>query len=181
MRRLSFACLAGLVVVAPFVAPYRGAFRARTDPSAPSATEVRSVDEREALSHVTTEIVADRPILGVGVGALPVAMRAERPAFRYDYQPASVVLLDVTAETGLLGGAAYLVVLVAPWLALIRLRARWTLELATASGALAALTVVGLFDYYPWTYSAGRIWAWLTLGLWVVAYRNAVAGSPDAA
>jgi O-antigen ligase len=181
VRRLSFACVAGLIVAAPLIGPYHGALRARTDPSARSATEVRSVDERKALSDATMRITTDRPLLGVGAGALPLAMRAERPAFRYDYQPASVVLLDVTAETGLLGGAAYLVVLAAPWLALVRHRARWTVELAAASGALGALTVLGLFDYYPWTYSAGRIWAWLVLGLWAAAYRHSVAGSLDAA
>jgi hypothetical protein len=29
-----------------------------------------------------------------------------------------------------------------------------------------------LFDYYTWSYSAGRIWAWVVLGLWAVAYRS---------
>jgi hypothetical protein len=109
--------------------------------------------------------------LGVGIGTLPLALRERDPAFRYPFQPASVVLLDVTAETGLVGGAAYLVIAVAPWVMLLR-RRRWTPELAIASGALAALTVVGLFDYYTWTYSAGRIWAWIVLGLWAVAYRS---------
>ena len=43
--------------------------------------------------------------------------------------------------------------------------------------AIAAVTVVGLFDFYPWTASAGRTWAWILLGLWVVAYRVALAAS----
>ena len=50
-----------------------------------------------------------------------------------------------------------------------------------ASAALAALTVVGFFDYYTWTYSAGRIWAWIVLGLWVGAYRRALSRTLDAA
>jgi O-antigen ligase len=107
-------------------------------------------------------------------------MRAAEPHFAYSYQPSSVVLLDVVAETGIVGGAAYTALLLAPWVVLLRRRVPWTPDLAVASGALAALSVIGLFDYYTWTYSAGRIWAWLVLGLWVVAYRNAVRGAPDA-
>jgi len=45
--------------------------------------------------------------------------------------------------------------------------------------SLAAVTVVGLFDFYPWTASAGRTWAWILLGLWVVAYRVALEAIPD--
>jgi O-antigen ligase len=180
LRRLGVTCAAGALVMVPFVIPYRSAFGARTDTSGRSATEVRSVNERTTLWDATTDIVRDHPTVGVGLGVLPLAMRDAEPHFAYSYQPASVVLLDVTAETGVLGGVAYLALLVAPWVALLRRRLQWTPELAVASGALAALTVIGLFDYYTWTYSSGRIWAWLVLGLWVVAYRNAVRGAPDA-
>jgi putative inorganic carbon (HCO3(-)) transporter len=173
LRRVGAACVAGVIVVTPFVAPYRSALGARTATSGRTATEVRSVDEREALADATTDLLVKRPVLGVGIGTLPLAMRTARPAFQFQYQPASIVLLDVTAETGLIGGISYLVLLVAPWIVLARERRRWTLELAVASGALAAVSVVGLFDYYPWSYSAGRIWAWLILGLWAAAYRTA--------
>jgi hypothetical protein len=67
-----------------------------------------------------------------------------------------------------------------PWIALLRRRRSWTPELAGLSGALAALTVVGLFDYYPWTLTPGRIWAWLILGLWAMAYERAVRGTERA-
>jgi putative inorganic carbon (HCO3(-)) transporter len=174
LRRLGVAAAAGLLVVAPFVAPYRHVVAARTAPSGQSTRDLRAVSEREAVSEATTQLVTDHPVLGVGIGTLPIAIKAAKPTFAFHYEPASIVLLDVTAETGLLGGAAYLLLLVAPWLALLRHRHRWTPELAVASGALAALTVVGLFDYYPWTYSSGRIWAWVIVGLWVVAYRRAV-------
>ena len=180
LSRLAVACVAGLIVAAPFVAPYRDVLQARTDASGQSAKDLRAVSEREAVSDATTHLVVAHPVLGVGIGTLPLAVKEIRPSFAFHYEPASIVLLDVTAETGLVGGAAYIVVLVAPWLALARHRRQWTGELAVASGALAALTVVGLFDYYSWTYSAGRIWAWLVLGLWAAMYRAAVAGGHDA-
>jgi putative inorganic carbon (HCO3(-)) transporter len=179
LRRLAVAAGAGLLVVTPFVAPYRHVVAARTAPTGQSTRDLRAVSEREAVSEATTQLVVDRPILGVGIGTLPVAIKQEKPVFAFHYEPASIVLLDVTAETGLLGGAAYLILLVAPWLALLRHRHRWTAELAVASAALAALTVVGLFDYYPWTYSSGRIWAWVIVGLWVVAYRRALGTAPS--
>jgi O-antigen ligase len=181
MRRVAVLCGCGLLVATPFMVPYQNALAARTDQSPSSATERRSVDERVALSEATTRIALAHPLLGTGAGTLPVAMRAADPGFQYAYQPASVALLDVTAETGLIGGAAYLVILVAPWLALWRYRRLWNAELAVASGALAVLSVVALFDYYTWSYSAGRIWAWLVLALWIAAYRRAMSEGRDAA
>jgi hypothetical protein len=173
-RSLAALCLGGLLVIAPLAAAFLPALSARTSIGTPIATEARSLDERVALATATVAVAFEHPVLGVGLGALPLAIRDAQPAFMYDYQPASVVLLDAAAETGLLGAACYLVILVAPWLALARRRRQWTPELATASAALAALGVVGLFDYYTWTYPAGRIWAWIVLGLWAVAYRAAI-------
>jgi O-antigen ligase len=180
LRRLSLVCAAGLIVATPFVVPFRDALGARADPTGASATEVRSIDERTALYQATTPLIAGHPFLGVGAGGLPEAMRAADPSFQYPYQPAHIVVLDVFAETGIFGGAAYVVLLVAPWIAMLFRRPAWTPELAVASAALAALTVVGLFDYYTWTFSAGRIWAWVILGLWAVTYRNALTRAGDA-
>ncbi|HZS13042.1 MAG TPA: O-antigen ligase family protein [Candidatus Dormibacteraeota bacterium] len=179
LRQLAIVCAAGAVVAAPFVVPYRTALAARTNPAA-SATETRSIDERAALALATAQIVTRHPLLGVGAGGLPEAMRLADPGFRYTDQPSSIVLLDAVAETGIAGGAAYAVLLVAPWVALLRHRRRWTAELAATSAALAALTVVGLFDYYTWTYASGRIWAWAVLGLWAAAHRQATAGTAHA-
>ena len=181
LRRLGVMCLAGLIVAAPFVGPYLGALGARISLSSGSVTEVHSVNEREAESDLTIKLFVEHPMVGVGIGTLPVAMHARFPSFQHNFQPASVVLLDVTAETGLIGGSAYLALLVAPWLALLLKRARWTWDLAVASGLLAGLTVVGMFDYYTWTYSAGRIWAWVIFGLWCAAYRTVVSRTADAA
>jgi len=181
LRRAALLLAAGAAVTAPFLVSYRGALAARTDPAGASATEVRSVDERAAVADTTAHLVAAHPLLGVGIGGTPEAMRLANPSFHYAYQPSSVVLLDAAAETGVIGGGAYLVLLVAPWVALLRRRRAWTRELVAVSAALAALTVAGLFDYYTWTYPAGRIWAWLVLGLWALAWRRAAGREPVAA
>ena len=119
-----------------------------------------------------SRIFLDRPLLGVGLGTLPQAMVVPEPGFDAQ-QAAHVVLLDVAAETGVVGAACYLVLLVAPWVALVRARTRWTPALVAASGVLAAVTTVGFFDHYTWTTPAGLIWVAIALGLWAAAYRAA--------
>jgi O-antigen ligase len=163
----ALACLPLLLAYSPYVL-------ARTDASGLIETEARSLNEREALTVAANEVFLAHPILGVGLGGLPIAIRDAEPDFPFTYQPAHVVLLDVAAETGALGALLYLALLVAPWLAMARHRHRWTPDLAVASAAVAATTVVGFFDYYTWSYPAGRIWAWLILALWAATYRRAV-------
>jgi len=176
VRRWSGAALITALVCLPLVVPLAPYLAARTNASGPIPTEARSIDERVALAQASIAIFVDRPLLGSGLGTLPIAMQAADPTFAYAYQPAHVVLIDALAETGILGGLAYLAILVGPWLALARARRRWTATLVGASAALAAVTVVGLFDYYTWSGSTGRIWAWLVLGTWVVAYHDATRG-----
>lgn len=176
-RPLAALLLGGAIVGAPLAVAFLPDLLARTDTQGPIATEARSLDERGAVAAATITIAREHPVLGVGLGALPLALQAAQPHFPYDLQPASVVLLDAAAETGPLGGLFELALIVGPWVALVRLRQAWTPELAVASAALAAVTVVGFFDYYTWTYQAGRIWAWLVLGLWAAAYAAASARS----
>ena len=137
------------------------------------AIEVRSIDERIALARVTLVVIAEHPILGTGLGTLPLVLPTTDPDFEFAYQPVHVVALEAAAETGIPGMLGYLALAIAPWVALVRMRGRWTRELAWTSAALAAVTVVGLFDFYTWAPTAGRTWAWLVLGLWAVAYRRA--------
>jgi O-antigen ligase len=173
VRRWAAAALTAAAVGLVLAVPFAAQLAARSTLAGPIRTEVRSIDERIALARVTLEVIADHPVLGTGLGTLPLVLPVSDPDFEFAYQPAHVVALDAAAETGLVGLAFYLTLAVAPWIALVRVRTRWTRPLAWTSAALAAVTVIGLFDFYTWTASAGRTWAWLVLGLWVVAYRQA--------
>jgi O-antigen ligase len=166
----------GAVLVVPFI-PF---VAARTGTAGPIATETRSIDERVALAKAGIALVADRPLVGYGMGTVIRAMRGEDRNPADDYEPAHIVVLDVAIETGLLGALCYLVIVVAPWVALIRIPHGWTPALVTASAVLVAVTVVGLFDHYPWTQPAGRLWAWMALGWWAVAYHDAIQGGRGA-
>jgi O-antigen ligase len=172
----ALAAIVGIGLAVPF-APY---LAARADVAGVVPSEQRSIDERLALADLGLRIVADHPLLGTGLGTMPEAMQATDPGFAFAYQPAHVVLIAAAAEIGVLGAACLFALILAPWLALLPARRRWTPWLAGASATLAAVTVVGLFDFYPWTASAGRTWAWILLGLWVVAYRTAT-DRPDGA
>ena len=176
------ACAVAAVITLPFVPPYADYFSARVNPSTQpvGSTEERALSEREALARNTNEIFVDHPATGVGPGVLPEAMKQAYPDFNYHYSPAHVVILVVAAETGILGAFAYGVLIVAPFLLLWLRRHRLTPELIAMSGAVLALTVVGLFDYYTWSLNAGRFWFWLVLGLWLVAYRRSEEQPADA-
>jgi O-Antigen ligase len=176
------ACLVALLIAAPLVKPYSAYLGARVNPSTQptGSPEERALSEREALARITNEIFVDHPLVGVGTGVLPTAMKNAYPDFGYDYAPAHTVILVVAAETGLTGAFAYGTLMLAPWLLLWLRRKRLTPELIGVSGAFLALEVVGLLDYYTWSLTAGRIWFWLVLGLWVVAYRRATEQTVDA-
>ena len=175
LAHLVGAAALAAVVCLPLAVAYGPFVLARTDPFGGIETETRSISEREALTLAANEVFLNHPVLGVGLGGLPQAIRDSTPDFEYPYQPAHLVLLDVAAETGAIGALLYLAILVMPWLALARHRPRWTPDLAATSAALAAISVVGLFDYYTWSYPAGRIWTWVVLALWAAAYRRATA------
>ncbi len=138
--------------------------------------EMRSFTERAALNETANQVFANNPMAGVGIGALPQAVRLYRPTFDFYYQPAHNTLLDAAAETGIFGALLYFTLMVAPWIALASNRARltWSLALVGISAILLAITIVGFFDYYTWLLVPGRLWQWMTWGLWGVAYREAV-------
>lgn len=170
VRSWLLATGAALVVCAPLVVAMAPNLAARLNTAGPIYEETRSIDERLALARGAIAIFRDHPVLGVGLGTLPEVMTVPETGFD-PQQAAHVVLLDVAAETGVVGATCYLVLIVAPWLALVRARARWTPALVATSAALAAVTTVGFFDHYTWTAPAGLIWASIALGAWAGAYR----------
>jgi hypothetical protein len=135
--------------------------------------EIRSLDERDALLQSATRIFYKRAVIGVGNGALPLAMYQLDPDFdtTYYYQPVHIVLLEIATELGLFGAAAWLWVMFVPSLILL-VRRRELFKNAWLAGVAAAflvMTLIGLFDYYPWLLPHGRIWQWTILGLLAAA------------
>lgn len=177
-RRL-VAVAAGIAAIALVVGLPLGRYvAARLDVISPQTdTELMSIGERIILADATHAVFVAHPLVGTGLATLPLAVMRARPALTFDYQPASIVVLDVLAETGVLGAVCYGLIMVAPLVAMAKRRDAWTRDLVAATAALVAVTVIGFFDYYTWSYPAGRIWAWLVLGLWAGAYLRATRRS----
>lgn len=131
--------------------------------------EARSLNERDALIESATRLFVKHAALGIGNGALPLAMLQLDPDFdtTYYYQPAHIVLLQVAVELGMFGGIIWLWLMVAPWIALYTQRRALfaSPRLAAIAGALLALTLIGFLDYYPWLLPPGRIMQWTAFGL----------------
>jgi hypothetical protein len=183
LRDLLALALAGLILIAPFAWQNAGYLGMRFNLSAsfsPRTPENRSIAERETLNRAVNILFAERALEGVGLGALPVALRQGFPDFPIHYQPAHVVLLDVAAEVGILGALLYAIALLGPWLALGLNRSRLAFSPAFTgiTGLLTAVTVVGLFDYYTWLLVPGRLWQWLAWGLWAAMYQSSLAPRP---
>jgi O-antigen ligase len=184
MRRLGASVVVGAVVTLPLLVPFAPFLAARTGVLVTVPNETRSIEERLALNAETWAVLRECPLAGTGIGLLPIALAEAFPDSAYGRSPAHLVPLTAAAETGLLGAAAWIALAAAPWLALMTGRRRLTRDLAIASGGLAVLTVVGLFDYYPWGSPVGRLWWWAVLGLWVAAWgaapRRGTAGAGHA-
>ncbi len=183
MRWLSLAA-ASLLIVIPFViqnASYLGMRLGWQNSFKTDAQEVQSLGERQLLMSDANHIFLQHPLTGVGLGAFPLALLQAFPQFPVDYQPPHIVLLDASAETGIFGGIFYLIASVAPWVLLWLNRKRLTLSpaLLGSSALLLAISVVSLFDYYPWILISGALWQWLAWGVWSASFLAALHGKDD--
>jgi O-antigen ligase len=175
LRKWFSLMIAGLIVILPFIWQYLPLLSVRLGLNhsfTQVSTEVQSIDQRLTLIALANQIFASHPIIGVGVSAFPSALHQIQPFLPFDYQPPHFVLLDVAAETGLFGSLFYILLIGMPWLLMWarRKHINFSIELVGASAALLAITVVSVFDYYPWMLEAGRIWLWLLTGLWGATY-----------
>lgn len=167
--------MVALILLAPFIWQ-NSVYLGIGQPESPArlAEQALRRAERDALNEATNQLFIQHAIGGVGIGALPVALYQAFPDFEFDVQPAYVVLLDVATEIGILGALFYLLLTIAPWIALVLRRERllFSPTLVGVSGLLFAVTLTGFFDYYTWLLPSGRLWQWLILGIWAVVYQS---------
>jgi len=174
--RLVLVGLAGLTLV--FAVAYHDLVFARTGLGDESG-ELRSISDREVFIGYTLRMIAQQPVIGLGVGmnAWASAQMIRDDPRQIDMQAQSVhdVPLLIWSELGLVGlllwGAAWLG---AGW---IMFRVRHSLDplaLALVAGGVAMFGA-GLFDYYGWgLFHFGLLW-WGILG---VALHSCVTTPP---
>lgn len=177
LRNLIWLYISTSLVILPFLWVNLPLFEVRLNlPNSKNDNpqEVQSLGERELLNKTANELFVSRPFTGVGLSALPVAMKEIYPEFPVAYQPAHFVLLDVAAETGIIGAVSYTILIFTPWLLMIyhREHLQFTPILVFSSSALLAAAILSLFDYYPWLLTPGRYLVWLILGHWANVFRN---------
>lgn len=139
-----------------------------------SPAEVQSIGERIFLNQASLDIFVRFPILGVGFGSLPQALRFEHPDILTYYQPAHFVWITAAAEIGLIGSTIYILALILPLLVFSLNKNLQVLPTSMiATSGLISISIIGLLDYYPWLLSTGRLWQYLLWGVWAGAYPQA--------
>jgi O-antigen ligase len=168
--------LNALLIVATFamlLVPLHELLNGRLDPSA-NPLEGRSLAERAVEWRLAPALVVDRPWLGVGGGNYTLAARAWHQPLLVEspVQPAHNLILLITAETGLVGGLAWLVLACQPLRTVLTTEAR-SRELAAAL-ALIGLFVASLFDHYLWDRFQALTLLAVLLGWWSAARERPV-------
>ncbi|MDP1544577.1 MAG: O-antigen ligase family protein [Anaerolineales bacterium] len=173
VKRVGLLGVASLLLVLPFLIQNFGVFESRIN--AGNMTQDDQMREREFLIRAGNTLFVEHSAIGIGLGASPIAMKNRFENFPLDYQPPHYAMLTAAMETGVVGGMFYLMLLFVPML-LFALRWRVYLERPYVMGAFAlllAMLVIGLFDYYTWLYTPGRLWQWLAWGMFSAAWKEA--------
>ena len=136
----------------------------RVQPSRPE--DIDSVAERGDMLSLAAEMIAARPMTGVGAANFSVMSRV---MLGYPLDWVHNVPLLVTSELGLPGLAAFAAMIAS---LLGAARRRWRLRSMTMwqcllGGGLAALMLVMLFDHYVWTTPQGALLWSLITGWWM--------------
>lgn len=136
--------------------------------------EARSLAERGATLAIAWRRLLSAPWPGIGLAQFTRLTLNDNQDLlgAYAAQPVHMAPLLALVELGPLGGALWLWLMLAPLAAWARRRPRPATLLGPTAGLLA-LVVVGLFDYYPFQATQGRLLTWTVLGLWGAAWGTA--------
>jgi O-antigen ligase len=120
----------------------------------PSAiAEKQALWARNEMNRMAWQAFLRHPLLGVGAGNFPALMLAENSRLLPQYVHNVPLLL--AAEVGIFGLAAWLWIPIAATLRLWRdRRGPWLVAGCAAAGII---TIIGMFDCYPWSLQAGRL------------------------
>ncbi len=143
-----------------------------------ASAEAHSLAERGATLAIAWRRLLSAPWPGIGLAQFSrLTLNGNQDLLgAYAAQPAHMAPLLALVELGPLGGALWLWLMLAPLTAWARRRPR-PAALLGPTAALLALVVIGLFDYYPFQATQGRLLTWTVLGLWGAAWQNASQSS----
>lgn len=127
--------------------------------------ESLSIDERQDQLDDAQALFLAHPVVGVGMGQMPVSLSLERPDGRegYYYQPVHSVPVLVTVELGLVGILLWILLVYG----IVGRVWKWRLALPESvffAGFVAVLTV-GLLDHFVWSLWFGQLIFWVMVGM----------------
>jgi hypothetical protein len=161
-----------LLVTSPFVIGNISLFQSRTNSG--DVVADNPMIERAFLMDAGNTLFVEHSLIGIGLGASPLAMKERFENFPLDFQPPHYAMLNAAMETGVMGAVFYFLLSFAPWI-MFAARRRELMNKPLVMGALGlllAISVVGLFDYYTWMYAPGRLWQWLGWVLFSSAWKE---------
>lgn len=151
LRHITIALICAGIVVLLAISVTLSVFANRLDTTSTMSNAAAQL-ERDYLGRAALPLLAQAWLTGLGMGAVPAALKAAYPVFPLDYQSPHFVPLVVALELGLLGSGVYILLMLK---CAVRLLAAQRLAPLVA---LLGLLVIGLFDYYPWHSTWGRLW-----------------------
>jgi len=134
-----------------------------------ASREQENLSERAWYTQAARQMVAERPLWGVGAGNFALALRQMYPdrVRDYVYQPVHNVFYLAAAELGLLGAVWWGALLLIPvGLVLLSRSTTGSVWTPVHGAMLASLLIISIFDYYLWAAPHGRLLFSLSLGIW---------------
>lgn len=124
---------------------------------------------RKHYNETALSIIADYPLLGVGMGNFVWNLRIMFNLLAdWTHQPVHNIYLLIASETGLISLIVFLMfvfILIKKLLVILKNSKKYYFTLTTLLFLMAALLLVGLTDHFLWTLQQGQIMFWLVLGL----------------
>jgi len=158
-----FMAVVAIIIIAAL--PQAFLTRAQTN----TRLEEQSVQVRKNLYQDAWTLIKKEPLRGVGYGNMVVAVYDRLDSGRNtisDYQPVHNIYVLSAVELGLIGGLVFLIfIFVVLKTAITKVFKAPSPEHLTILGMFICLLVIGFFDHYLWTLSAGVGIFWLVVGM----------------
>jgi len=128
--------------------------------------EIKSKSERLESIKNSWPIIKNNWASGVGAGNYTLALERQLPGEQsYFYQPAHNVFILVFSEIGLFGLLFFILIIIFPFVRLLRRREYAASRNDSKLAILVALIVVMSLDHWLWSLHFGMLFFWLALGL----------------
>jgi len=128
--------------------------------------EIKSKSERLESIKNSWPIIKNNWASGVGAGNYTLALERQLPGEQsYFYQPAHNVFILVFSEIGLFGLLFFILIIIFPFVRLLRRREYAASRNDSKLAILVALIVAMFLDHWLWSLHFGVLFFWLALGL----------------